>query len=167
MIIEESGMKFGPYPESECFYIENSKIYEEIKDNVKMAEFILLHNKKVFVIEAKKSTPNPNNSQTDFKIFIKDIHDKLSNALYLWFALHLNRHPNKLLPQAFQELNLANVEFRLVLVVNEHRKDWLPPLQNALQKSLNPIIKIWGLSAITVQVMNDKLAHKHKLITSE
>jgi len=35
---EESGMKFGPYPEGKCFRIEKSKIYEEIQQNVKMAE---------------------------------------------------------------------------------------------------------------------------------
>lgn len=81
----------------------------------------------------------------------------------------MKRHPNEELPQAFQELNLAKVEFRLI--VNRHQEDWLPPLQDALQKSLKKplktILKIWGLSTTKVIVMNDKLAPEYKLITSE
>jgi len=29
--IVESDMKFGPYPEDNCFHIEKSRIYEEIQ----------------------------------------------------------------------------------------------------------------------------------------
>jgi len=164
--IEESGMKFGPYSEHECFRIEKSKIYEKIQENIKMAEFLLLRSKKIWIVEAKQSTPNPV-TQPDFDDFIKEVHEKLSNALSLGLAICLKRHPNEILPQAFQELNLANVDFRLVLVVNGHPKSWLPPLQDALQKSLNTICKIWGLSAMAVIVMNDELAQEYKLITSE
>lgn len=166
VFIMESGMKFGPYPEDKCFHIENSKIYEEIQQNVKMAEFLLLHSKKLWIIEAKSSTPRPE-TQPNFDIFIEEIREKLSNALSLGLALCLKRYPDEKLPQAFQELDLAVVDFRLVLVINGHQESWLLPLQDALRKSLNATIKIWGLSATAVIVINDKLAQKYKLITSE
>lgn len=40
--IVESGMTFGPYPDGRCFYIEKSKAYAAIQQDVKMAEFLLL-----------------------------------------------------------------------------------------------------------------------------
>ena len=102
---EESGMKFGPYPEGKCFRIEKSKIYEEIQQNVKMAEFLLLRPSQILIIEAKSSTPNPK-TQPNFDNFIKEVSEKLSNALSLGLALYLKRHPNEKLPQAFQEVDL-------------------------------------------------------------
>jgi hypothetical protein len=180
--IEESGMKFGPYPEDECFYIEKSQTYKRIQQNVKMAEFLLLRSRKrsqqLWIVEAKltapnleKSVPNSDKQPNDFDKFIKEVHEKLSNALSLWLALYLKRHPNENLPQVFQELHLANVEFRLILVVKKHQEDWLPPLQDALQKSLKKPLHvtrlIWGLSTMKVIVMNDKLAQDKKLITTE
>ena len=40
--ITESGMKFGPFNKDEFFHIEKSKIYRNIQENVKIAEFLLL-----------------------------------------------------------------------------------------------------------------------------
>ncbi len=162
--IVESGMKFGPYSEDKCFHIEKSKIYEKIQQNVKMAEFLLLRSQKLWVVEAKSSTPRPE-TQPNFDTFIEEVCKKLSNALSLGLALCLKRYPDENVPQTLHELNLAIVEFRLVLVINGHQQDWLPPLQDALRKSLNTTIKIWGLSATAVIVMNDKLAQKYQLIT--
>ncbi len=164
--IVESDMKFGPYPEDNCFHIEKSRIYEEIQQNVKMAEFLLLRSQKLWIIEAKSSTPRPE-TQPNFDTFIEEVREKLSNALSLGLALCLKRHQYEKLPKAFQELNLANVEFRLILVVNGHQEAWLPPLQDALQKSLNTTLKIWGIEAMAVIVMNEKYAQKYGLVAPE
>ena len=85
-----------------------------------MAEFLLLRSQKLWIIEAKSSTPRPE-TQPNFDTFIEEVREKLSNALSLGLALCLKRHQYEKLPKAFQELNLANVEFRLILVVNGHQ----------------------------------------------
>jgi len=96
--IVESGMKFGPYSKDECFSIEKSKTYEEIQQNIKMAEFMLLRSQQLWIIEAKSSTPRPE-TQPNFDIFIEEVREKLSNALSLGLALCLKRHPNDILPK--------------------------------------------------------------------
>lgn len=63
--IIESELTFGPFPEGHCFYIEKSQTYKRIESGVKMVEFLLFRpnataNKTaIWMIEAKKSSPNP------------------------------------------------------------------------------------------------------------
>lgn len=168
--IEESGMTFGPYPDGECFFIENSTLYKKL-DNVMIAEFMLLRSQKgrtvIWIVEAKNSSPRPEPRER-FDEFIEEIRQKLTNALSLWMAARLQRHPsaiNELSPE-FQAVDLSTVDFRLVLVINGHKDDWLPPLQEALQKTLRATAKTWALPPSAVLVINHELAYQHKLITA-
>ena len=69
--ITESDMHFGPFERDQCFHIEGSKVYRDIQDGVKMAEFLLLrandstsnNNSAIWIVEAKSSAPHPVNSQ--------------------------------------------------------------------------------------------------------
>jgi len=166
--IIESGMKFGPYPEGDCFYIENSATYQKIKEGVKIAEFLLLHspdNSKVWIVEAKQSSPRPE-TKSDWDDFILQIQEKLTNALTLSVATCLKRHSTyEELPNSFQTLDLEKASFRLILVINGYPKALLPPLQDVLKKALKPTIKTWNLSATSVMVLNETLARKYKLIS--
>jgi hypothetical protein len=166
--ISESGMTFGPYPEGHCFYIEKSKTYQKIKEGVKIAEFLLLHSQDesiVWIVEAKQSSPRPEN-QPNFDAFILEIQEKLTNALTLSVATCLKRHSTyEELPNSFQTLDLKKASFRLILVINGHPEEWLPPLQDALKKALKPTIKTWNLSATSVVVLNDKMARSQGLIS--
>ena len=166
----ESGMTFGPFPDGSCFPIEQSASYKAIESGVKMAEFLLLRqtgdiSPVIWVVEAKSSTPKPQ-TQPDFNDFIEEIRHKLSNALSLGLAACLGRHPAAWaeLPDSFKNLDLANVSFRLVLVINGHRADWLPPLNDALTTALHPVVKTWALPPTAVTVINDDLARDHGLI---
>lgn len=168
--IRESGMTFGPYLEDYCFKIEESQIYQRIQQGVKMAEFIWLDAKpdkspKVFIVEAKSSTPRSEN-QPDFDGFIEAVRCKLVNAMSLMLATCLKRHAlaESELPETFQALDLKNVEFRFILVVKDHKFEWLSPLQEALTKALRPTIKTWALSANAVVVLNADLACQYGLI---
>lgn len=168
--IVESGMTFGPYPEGQCFYIEKSKLYQKLQKGVQMAEFLLLQLRdnqipSVWIIEAKSSTPQPGNQQ-HFDEFIGEIREKLVNGLSLGIAACLRRHPDaeSELSALFTSIDLANSEFRLILVVNGHKNEWLPPLQEALVKALHPTVKTWGLSATSVTVLNEVLAKEYGLI---
>jgi len=168
--IIESGMTFGPYPEGHCFYIEESATYNKIKQGVKMAEFLLLRtaNDKspvILVVEAKSSTPRPE-TQPNFDVFIEEIREKLVNAFSLGVASCLKRHTQteEELPEAFKVLDLSAAKFRLVLVINGHKKEWLSPIQDALKKSLNLFVKIWALSPTSISVINGEGARQYGLI---
>jgi hypothetical protein len=166
--IIESGMTFGPYPEGHCFYIEKSETYQKIKQGVKIAEFLLLHSQDdsiVWIVEAKQSSPRPE-TQPNFDDFLLEIQEKLTNALTLSVATCLKRHSTyEELPNSFQTLDLEKASFRLILVIKGHQEAWLPPLQDALKKALNPTIKTWNLSATSVVVLNDTMARLQGLIS--
>ncbi|MFO0871685.1 MAG: hypothetical protein U0935_22395 [Pirellulales bacterium] len=138
---DESGMTFGPFSEGECFRIEESTAYRPIQDGVKIAEFALLRKSKtvVWIVEAKRSSPRPENQQ-DFQTFVSEIRDKLANALELLVSLWIGRHEETRndLPQAFREIELKHVGFRLVLVINGHRKEEHSLLQESVQVHYDP-----------------------------
>lgn len=168
--IDESGMSFGPYPEGQCFYIEKSKTYQHIQQNVKIAEFLLLrpavgHSPVIWVVEAKSSSPRPE-AQPNFDQFIAEIRDKLINAFSLGLASCLKRHPQTEaeFPRSFKSLDLSEVDIKFVLVINGHDEKWLAPIQDALNQSLLVTRKTWALSPTCVAVINDVMAAEHDLI---
>ncbi|MBI5557405.1 MAG: hypothetical protein HY885_07180 [Deltaproteobacteria bacterium] len=168
--IVESGMTFGPYPEGYCFYIEKSKTYKNIGEGVRIAEFLLLRAESgrppvIWVVEAKSSTPR-HVTQPDFDGFIAEIRDKLVNAFSLGLASCLKRHPaaSEELPEPFGALDLSKVGVRFVLVINGHQEGWLPPIKDALEKSLRAAVKTWALSPTPVVVFNEALARQYGLI---
>jgi hypothetical protein len=168
----ESGMTFGPYADGHCFRVELSKSYNTIKDGVQMAEFLLLqpHDRGtpfIWIVEAKASSPRPE-TQPSFKDFIGEIKEKLVNALTLGVAIVLKRHhyASVDIPKAFEDLNLSTVCFRLVLVINGHKKSWLQPLQDALRLALHTTTKTWGLGSNSVLVINHEDAKKAGLISA-
>lgn len=165
--IHESGMTFGPYPDGSCFHIEQCETYKRIHDGVKIAEFLLLHpqhDSTVWIVEARSSTPRPE-TQPSFDKFIGEIREKLVNALTLSIAACLKRHSSdEELPHSFQTLDLKTTKFRLILIVNGHHEEWLPPLQDALKLALRSTVKTWNLSPTSVVVVNDVLARSQGLI---
>lgn len=168
--IVESGMTFGPYPEGDCFYIEKSQIYQKIHDGVKIAEFLLLYRKTknsqpiIWMIEAKSSSPRPEN-KGDLEKYIGEIREKFLNALLLFTAMNLHRHDSfSEYPQKFQKLDLQKTNIRFILIIKGHQDDWLPPLQEALGKTLKPIVKLWKLPPSSVAVFNDTLAQEYGII---
>lgn len=167
--IEESGMIFGPYPAHDCFYIEKSGVYQSIQNGVKMAEFALLRARAdnpsvVWIVEAKSSSPKA--GKPDFDEYIEEIRAKFVNAITLIVATCLGRHPQAGadLPQQFQSLDLAQAGFRLILVINGAKAEWLPPLQDALNKAMLATAKAWALAPTAVAVMNETGAMRHELI---
>ena len=163
--IYESGMEFGTYPDGHCFHIEKSQTYQKIRDNVKIAEFLLYRpSSVVWIIEAKSSSPRPE-TQPGFDEFIAEIREKFSNTLVLCIAIQLKRHSTwNECPEIFQNMDIQKTDFRFVLVINGHRQEWLPPLQDALTKALKTIVKVWNLSPLSVVVLNHLMAEEQGLI---
>ncbi len=174
--IVESGMSFGPFQMGYCFHVEKSEIYRRIQNNVSVAEFLLIRRatvKKtdVWVIEAKSSSPRPENLQ-DFDSFIKEIKNKLLNSFSLTLAACLKRHMKHLekgkndLPVLFQNLDLSIIDFRFILVVKGHKEEWLIPIQEALHQNLLATAKTWSFSPTFVAVLNEEMAAKHGLVSN-
>ncbi|MCY4046863.1 MAG: hypothetical protein OXF42_01970 [Candidatus Dadabacteria bacterium] len=165
--ITESGMKFGPY-QSDCFFqIEKSDAYAAVREGVKIADFLLLQQSTLLVVEAKSSVSNPETQGgEDFDKNIADICEQLINAFSLGWASRLGRHPKsaKELPKAFKNLDLRTVQVRFVLVIKAHKEEWLSRVNEVMKKALRPTVKTWGLGPNSVLVLNDKGARKHKLI---
>ena len=169
----ESDMFFGPYPEGHCFYIEKSSCYSKIQHGVPIAEFLLLKNRVgtspvMWVVEAKSSTPRPE-TQPNFDTFIFEIREKLINAFSLGWASRLGRHilAKDELPEPFKNIDLTKTDIRFVLIIKDHKEEWLPPLQEALKKVLLGTIKTWSFSPTSVLVMNQAIAKEHGLIITD
>ena len=167
--ITESGLAFGPYADEQCFCIEKSQTYRQVQDKVHMAEFLLLQPRsnrppRILVVEAKSSSPRTGD-QTRFKQFIAEIQQKLLNGLTLGVASRLMRHQaaEAELPADFKALDLAIVEFRLVLIINGHKAAWLVDLQDALTRELHATVRTWGKMAVVV--LNEEGARRHGLIS--
>jgi hypothetical protein len=169
---DESGMTFGPYDEDYCFRVEVSDTYRAIQHKVQMAEFLLLRTQidsppSVWIVEAKQSSPRPE-TQPNFNEFILEIRDKLANALTVVVASILQRHPSAdaELPSLFKTLDLSKTEFRLILIINGHKKEWLKDLQDALRSALHSISQTWALSPNAVVVINHEAAKRSGLISA-
>jgi hypothetical protein len=170
ILIEESGMRFGPFDTDDCFVIEKSALYQRIRQGVKIAEMAVLRKARsrpaVWIIEAKSSSPRPVDTDASRR-FVGEVREKLDNALKFTLAGCLGRHgaTRDLLPENFVSLNLMTIDFRLVLVINGHQADWCAPVQDALRKALLPLVKTLGLSPNSVAVINDDGARKWGLIS--
>ena len=167
--ITESGMNFGPFEDDRCFEVEKCLAYKQIENSVKIAEFVWLRDDltppKIWIVEAKSSTPQLQPPER-FEEFVNEIRDKLLNALVMVLSACLNRpgSAHNELPEPFLQINLSTLDARLILVIHNHKKEWLAPLKDALSKVLRATVKTWGITTPAVLVLNDDMARNYKLI---
>lgn len=177
--IEESGLTFGEYEDSEVFYIEHSPQYASLNSHsVSCCEFVLSRGDSLYFIEAKSSCPRavdknlPEKERAErlqkYYKFIHEITHKMQHSLDLYASILLHRwdnsediSPDFSLPY-FQ--NFQEKEIKLVLVVNTKGEGWNPDpeLQSSLQQSLEPTCKIW--KARPILIVNEEKARKKHLI---
>lgn len=132
MSYNESKMNFI-FDSKDCFLIEKCQTYQAINnENVKIADFVVLFKGSLLIIEAKSSSPNPNN-KNDFNKYISEIYEKLLNSILLFFGIKIKRPYStaSILPISLKKLNL-DVKVKLLLIINGHRDDWLSPLNDRL-----------------------------------
>jgi hypothetical protein len=173
VVIQESGMLFGPFPETDCLDLERSNLFRRLGEGIKTAEMAVVRPAKaglaLWIIEAKSSSPRPGagEQQERFSSFIQDIREKLANALALIFAAAVGRHgeAEAILPSGIAALQLADLQIRLVLVVNGHEPEWCPPLQDALRQALRPVVKTYALGPNAVTVIDDRKAQALGLVS--
>lgn len=174
MEIKESGMVFGPFKKEAVFHIEKSRLYRHVnrrEGNVPTAEFLLLYGldssstaSSLWVVEAKSSAPRPGNNE-DFKKFIQEINAKLTCSLSLTMAAFLGRHTScNDFPKNFLKQAHIPITIKLILVLSGHKKEWLEPISDALQKTFKSTARIWNFLPEDVIVLNDEMARRRGLI---
>ena len=161
VVINESGLTFGSYGKEALFHVEASEIRKSL--NLRTVEFVLRHkNDEILLIEAKSSSPRPGN-QADFDEFICEISEKFIHTVDLYFSLVLKRVNDTAgdMPDFFKKADYAAVKITLLLIINGHKINWLPPIKDAIKLQIKRHIKTWRLD---VAVMNNEQAGSYGLL---
>ena len=161
--ISESGMLFGEYVKADLFHVEKSSVYKSMPSGVRTVEFILRRkNDEILMIEARSSSPKPGN-KADFDGFIDTIYYKFTHSIDLFFALVLKRLVDNYeeMPDYFKSADYFIAKIKLLLVINGHNIEWLPPVSNALHIKLKRHIKTWRLE---LAVINHEQAKDYGLL---
>lgn len=105
---------------------------------------------------------------SDFSIYFNERKEKMENGLRLFFATRIGRHSRHedIWPKSFRILPLDVTEVRLLLVIKDAEKEWLPPLNDTLRKVMRPMIGTWGLGPNAVGVLTEDNARQHGLIAN-
>ena len=168
IVITESEMQFGDYEKEQVFYIEKSRQYtEKLRGKgIKICEFLLLRENKLYFIEAKKSCPKQIAADTEeekrekYKQYIQGIILKMKHSLMLYSNIILRRYSMDNVPEALRDLSKADV--RLILVVKNAEKEWLAPFQDIFNKEMRDEMLIWNIPSF--MVINDEIARKKHFI---
>lgn len=167
MMIEiiESNMHFGEFDEKRVFQIEASELYRNIGKGIKVVEFISASDvSKLEFVEAKSSSPRPlKNNRERFDEYIDEIYSKFVDSFNLYYSsiFRRNRGYNEMSNEFFG-LDNSIVKFIFILVIKDHKKEWLMPINEALKKRMIKHSSIWKSKVI---VLNEDGAKKQGLVT--
>ncbi len=167
----ESGMTFGPFEDDAVFAIEASAMRSRLGEGIKAPEFVWLAPRSpaaLWLVEAKSSSPQPGNTG-DLHVFLRDVSEKFVHGLTILVAACLGRHTDDggEVPAQIRATQLGTAKIRLILVVNGHKTEWLPPLQDALRKELSVHRRVWGIDADAIVVLNDAMAVTRGLVARQ
>jgi hypothetical protein len=147
-------------PEKEQFVI--------FRQHVKSCDFIWLKETKtadnLFFIEAKNTAPF---QQDTLETYLQKIHDKFCHSLLLYIAALFDRHRMKLegIPGPMKHKDNLKKKIILVLVVRQHKKEWIQVLQEALRKKTKSLKHAFSIQ--DVLVFNEEGAIQHDLLSDK
>ena len=172
IVIEESGMKFGEFPEEILFRIENSPLHISFGRGIKTVEFLLLKKKELLLfVEAKASCPNAaNKDETEeknqkFREYYDDITDKFSDSLQMLLTVILSRSSQTegIGSSIREKKDFSNTEIIFALVIkNAEDEEWLAGPKEELEKRLLRLRRLWNAKVV---VLNEELAKEYGLMT--
>lgn len=171
MLIEESNMQFF-VDEQRVLQVEKNS-YLQKAQGVMACEFISWNNDDnvVCLVEAKTSSPKPNNGNADYKkrlpYFTECVRDKFVNSFQTFVAAKVGRfaEPNQVeLNATAQSLDLSTTKFKFYLVIKNHKLDWLAPVNDLLQQKMHPFLTCWNIRSTAVKVLNEDLARSFGLV---
>lgn len=163
--IIESEMKFGPFQKENLICLESIPQYLEKQKGMHIAEFIYYDKKRIILVEAKKSAPNPNsekieNPKEHFEEYIDTIKEKLVNSLDLYVNMVLKDE----VPSGFSKVDYNIIDIVFVVVIKNQQKEWLKDVQDALEMKVRRVIRASKIWKCKVLVINEEIAKRIKLI---
>lgn len=154
--INESGLAFTFdeerlfLPETENFYIQLSS-----KASIKICDMVYLTPANdLLIIEVKSSSPRKNDE------FVAEIKQKFIDSLLIYVAVWADRGntTTERLPALLKTSDALQRKMRLILIVKNHKPEWLSPLRENLRKVCLPLEKLFSLEE--TQVYNQDLARQ-------
>ena len=164
MDIVESNMLL-PFDDQNAYRIEQANIVQDKKD-IKVCEYFALIDGRMLLIEAKSSSPRPDN-KIKFDEFIDEISQKFIDTLLLFNALNIGRHgedEKSNLPANIQKVSLADVRYAMYLIVHGNEIEWMEPILAALKLKLKHCLKSWNIQDVNVYAINHETAKEKGLI---
>ncbi len=151
----ESDMKFI-FQKDSVINLERTDLYKNKLSGkgIKICDFIVLANNMLNIIEVKSSVPK------NLKEYCQNIKTKINDSLLLISAIHLKRHKIDSDIKNFLTKENLSKKTRAILIVDEE-KQYLPMLQNALNKEMNSLNKLFSLEQTFV--LNLEVAKKKKI----
>ena len=170
VVIQESGMQFGEYPEEQVFHLEKSIPYTKnlMSNGIKSCEFILRRESKLYFVEAKSSCPNqikadtPEEKRKNYNAYIQEIATKMKHSLALYSNILFQRYKAEDLSELLRQTDLSGLKIILVLVVKNAKKEWLAPFQDVFRRELKDEIRIWKISSFII--INEEMARARHFI---
>ncbi len=164
-IISESGMDFGPFDEKYLYQIEKSKMVQSLQ--IKIVEFIVYYKKALIFLEAKSSSPEPNQALSDkkgnFDEYIDDVSRKFINSVNIFVSICIKRNKDKISTE-LEKIDFSTINIKLLLVIKDHKIEWLSPISDALKTRLNDLCKTLNINPINILIINDTMAKEKKLL---
>ena len=160
----ESFMRFV-FSDEDVFIIENDPLVKDT-EGVKSCECVVLINEKVALIEAKSSSPKPDNKE-NFDTFIEDIKEKFATSLCLFSEIRGKQHGQEAferLPIRLQKYDLSDEQYGIYLIIHGNDESWMGGLQDALREALRDVIEQWNIDDVNVKALNHTMAKELKLI---
>ncbi len=156
--ISESGLNFKVEKER-VFVPEQEDFYKKLSARgVKICDLIYLNtskSKELLFIEVKSSSPKDNQ---DF--FVKEIQQKFVDSILVYAGAIANRRNTqaKNLPDELKNQTALTRKMRLVLIIKDHKPDWLAPLRDNLRKECKALERLFSLEE--THVYNQQFARR-------
>jgi hypothetical protein len=166
MIIEESGLRFGPFNPEQIFHIEKSSfVSSRLSTNgIKICEFVYLSESgDLMLVEAKSSVPDPGKSKPTYEDFFWNIFEKLDNSFQILLAGYVTRDMslNTEISAPLLAVDWQEAAIRFYLVIPEVPDQYLPPMTDKLNRLFKRHHSIWRME---IKVINARIAQSIGLL---
>lgn len=160
----QSFMRFS-FSDDSIFMIESDPVITQAQ-GIKSCECVVLINEHVALIEAKSSSPRPDNKE-DFDTWIGEIKEKFSDSLMMFNGIKKKEYGDaayERIPVKLREMNISPEQYVIYLIVQDNEFEWMIGIQNALREAMRDVIEQWNLQDSNIKAINDVLAKEMNLI---
>jgi len=152
--------------DDQSVFLPEHEISRQKIQHVQACDFVTLYRRRnsniLLFIEAKSSAPY---QDEDLAHYLSSIYQQFWHSLFFYISLVLKRrrpYQDYSLPDSLQQTQNLKRAIMCVLVVREHKSEWLQPLQEALRLKMLGLKKSLFLQDIIVT--NEQGAKKYGLV---